>query len=140
MLPLLVPHMTLCDTSLAGHKIPKGTNIWGNVWGLHHNKEIWGDPDVFRPERYLDEKGNLVPADHPARVCNLTFGAGPRVCPGETFAMTRMFILLACMMKNFEFLTPKGQKMFDVRNITNGIVLASQPYKVILKVRNSDTP
>lgn len=34
----------------------QGTPLWVNVYSLHMNKELWGDPEVFRPERFLDEK------------------------------------------------------------------------------------
>ena len=136
VVPLAAPHKALCDTTLAGHRIPKGTEVWPNLWGLQHKEELWGDPEVFRPERYLDDDGDLVRADHPARVCMLTFSAGPRVCAGETFAMTRMFLLLAQMMKAFEVMSPEGQKPLHIHDLVSGDVLMAPPYQMILKLRN----
>lgn len=42
-----------------------------NLWGMHHDADIWGDPEVFRPERFLDCKGMLKKKD-----ITLPFGAG----------------------------------------------------------------
>ena len=41
--------------------------IWINVYNLHHNERYWDKPWDFIPERFLDEKGELVTADHPNR-------------------------------------------------------------------------
>jgi cytochrome P450 len=42
-----------------------------NVWSFHNDPDFWGDPEVFRPERLLDEKGQLLEKDY-----TLPFGAG----------------------------------------------------------------
>ena len=137
VVPLMIPHKSVCDTTLGGHMIPKGTPVWPNVWALHHNEDIWGDPYTFRPERFLDDQGQLVAADHPNRVCVLTFGAGPRVCVGEPFAMSRMFLILAHMMKYFQILPPNiAQPPFDCNNLINGIALMAPAFQVCLKSRN----
>lgn len=40
--------------------------------GLHNDVNKWGDPHVFRPERFLDERGRLsLKMDY-----SLPFGAG----------------------------------------------------------------
>ena len=139
VLPFAVPHESSCDTELCGYKIPKGTAIWPNVWGLAHDEDIWGDPFVFRPERYLDDKGCLVLADHPARKHNLTFGAGPRMCPGEMFALTRLFLIVAMTMQRFDILpatTLEEQPSCDCRDMVFGHILYPRKFQVRLVPRN----
>lgn len=31
-----------------------------SMWSVHYDKEHWGDPEVFRPERHLDDDGKLI--------------------------------------------------------------------------------
>ena len=130
IVPYAVPHMTTCNTELDGHIIPEGTMVWPNLWELHHDEKVWGDPFVFRPERYLDESGCLVAADHPVRKHNLVFSAGPRVCPGEVFAMSRMFLMLATLIQSFEILpgtTLAEQASCDCRDMVMGLVMMPPP-------------
>ncbi len=104
--PATGPHTPVTDTELPGIGIiPKGTFVSANIWTLHHDEEFWGDPDVLRPERFLDDDGQLVSPDHPNRKHLMPFGAGPRVCLGEVFAMTRLFLWTAAVINKFE-ITP----------------------------------
>ena len=32
-------------------KIPAGMNVQVDVWGLHHDSDLWEDPQTFEPER-----------------------------------------------------------------------------------------
>ncbi len=103
------PHTPICDAELPGHGIiPKGTLILTDLWALHHDEEFWQDPDTIRPERFLDEEGQLVPPDHPNRKHIMPFGAGPRVCLGEVFAMTRLFLWTAAVIGKFEITPAPG--------------------------------
>ncbi|KAG8223772.1 hypothetical protein J437_LFUL001492 [Ladona fulva] len=61
--PLGVPHAILgCskDVKLQGYILPKDARVILNLYGLHHDPKIWGDPDNFRPERFLDENGKHI--------------------------------------------------------------------------------
>jgi len=37
---------------------------------MHHDPDLWGDPEIFRPERFLKEDGQL------AKDISLPFGFG----------------------------------------------------------------
>jgi hypothetical protein len=49
-----------------------------NLWSFHNDADFWGDPQNFRPERFLDEKGQLLKANH-----SLPFGAGECFLPQD---------------------------------------------------------
>ncbi|KAJ6552794.1 benzoate para-hydroxylase [Mycena capillaripes] len=72
-LPRLVP---VGGMTFLGQSIPAGTEISVPAFTIQHYDDIWGDPDVFRPERWLEspEKRKYL-----SRYL-LTFGKGPRAC------------------------------------------------------------
>ncbi|ELT91469.1 hypothetical protein CAPTEDRAFT_37977, partial [Capitella teleta] len=62
---------------------------------MHLEEDFLGDPHAFRPERFLDDAGNVVSASHENRKHLMPFGAGTRVCVGEILGIGRLFLLLA---------------------------------------------
>ncbi len=98
---------TTTTTTLCGITIPANTQFYTNAWGVHHDKGFWGDPENFRPERFLDETDCLVLADDPKRRHLIPFGEGLRNCPGEQFAKSRLFLWLANTCKKFRIIPGK---------------------------------
>ena len=58
--PMAVPHRAMSDISVRGYRIPKGTMIWSILYHIMRDPEYWKDPDVFNPERFLDESGKVI--------------------------------------------------------------------------------
>nr|ATW72294.1 cytochrome p450 CYP3044A7 [Brachionus calyciflorus] len=86
------------DYEYNGMKIPKGM-VWSvPIWALHHDPEIYPEPDSFRPERF-DEKEKI----HRENVAFLPFGAGPRNCVGMRFALLEIKILLTSVLSKYSF-------------------------------------
>lgn len=59
----------------------------------------FGEPEQFRPERWLDERANGCP--HVAGA-SMPFGSGPRICPGRSLALLEMRVVLATLVRNFD--------------------------------------
>ena len=59
----------------------------------------FGDPDEFRPERWIDDAATGGAHDPSA---HMPFGSGPRICPGRSLALTEMKLLLAMLYGSFE--------------------------------------
>ena len=137
VVPLGVPHATTRECQLEGAMLPKGTNILANVWSLHHDEKFWGDPWQFRPERFLDDQGMVLLADHENRKHLMPFGAGSRVCVGEVFAMTRMFLYIASVLQHFMIKPAPGEKVTcDPRDYRLGVTLSPPDFKVSFVPRN----
>jgi cytochrome P450 len=58
-----------------GLTIPKDTNLWVNLWGIHHNDKAFKNPDEFNPYRFenlsSDDSRNFLSFISGARSCNL---------------------------------------------------------------------
>lgn len=97
--PLLLPHVTLTDTTLCGYRIPKDTIVFANTESVHLNPKCWENPTEFNPYRHIDHDGKLVTIQgnfYP-------FGAGRRVCAGETLAKVKLFLFVTWLFHKFTF-------------------------------------
>ena len=113
-----------------GYPIPKGTMVIPNIWAIHMDKEAWGDPEVFRPERFLKEDGSLGP-----RISSwLPFSTGRRVCVGEAVAKAELHIFLASIVQRYNFRAPDGVEM-DLNPPNKGLKVVPNPYKVLISKR-----
>ncbi|KAF7333320.1 Benzoate 4-monooxygenase [Mycena venus] len=64
------------------------------AWTIGHDSELWGDPDVFLPERWLEGKES--------RQYLLAFGKGPRACIGQNLAYIEMISVLATILLRYK--------------------------------------
>lgn len=116
LLPLSIPHKATADAEFMGYHVEKGTIMVANMISFHMDPDVWGDPENFRPERFLDEKGHLKKKDR-----TLPFGLGKRLCPGETFSRQNMFMYVAGLLQNFTFSAPEGSKLPDDNDFIPGL-------------------
>lgn len=132
------PHASIEDTTILNTAIPNGTPVIPLFSAVHHDEAFWGDPWVFRPDRFLTQDGNLVAADHPNRKHVLAFGAGPRVCVGEVFAMKRLFIFTTSIIQAFELQAGDVTVSCDPRLFATGNVLFPPDYVIKLLPRKRE--
>jgi cytochrome P450 len=105
------------------------TTVISSIWCLLHDKEHWGDPEAFRPERFLDEYGNFVKDEW-----MIPFGAGKRICLGEVMAKTSLFIFYTTLLQEFSFSLPAGEPQPSTLCVS-GITTAPQPFTVKITKR-----
>lgn len=90
----IAPRRTAEDRDVDGRTIPARTDTIVCIWSIHHDPAVWPDPDSFRPDRFL--------RDEPAgRYAWLPFGAGPRACIGQHFAMLEIVATVALLTRAF---------------------------------------
>ena len=56
----------------------------------------WGDGEVFRPQRFLDEAGKVTKDEH-----FIPFSVGKRQCLGETLAKTELFLFFTALVQQY---------------------------------------
>ncbi|HEX6957440.1 MAG TPA: cytochrome P450 [Ferrovibrio sp.] len=93
--------------------IPKGTNIIISPWLMHRHKLYWKNPDVFDPENFAPAQ-----AAQRRRYVYLPFGAGPRICIGQGFAMIEAVLILATLAQRLRFRLPPGVSIEPIGKIT----------------------
>jgi hypothetical protein len=64
---------------------------------ITHDPDIYPEPDVFKPERFLNPDGTL--RDDPTLAS--VFGFGKRVCPGKYFVDDTLFIVTSTVLSVF---------------------------------------
>ncbi|KIM19581.1 hypothetical protein M408DRAFT_31099 [Serendipita vermifera MAFF 305830] len=80
-MPIGIPHVNSQDEVVNGYLIKAGTLINVNAGFILNDPRVWGDPENFRPERFLTGEAKSLP--DPLVV---TFGYGTRVYPGMHLA------------------------------------------------------
>ncbi|MEO7108689.1 MAG: cytochrome P450 [Rhodoferax sp.] len=98
----IMSRRTTAPIVVDGWHIPKGAMLRITPWVLHHDERWFEHAHNFCPERFLDgappiPKGAWMP-----------FGAGPRVCLGQHFAMMEMTLLSAMLLQRFALALPEG--------------------------------
>lgn len=78
---------------VAGYELPKRTIVLLCPYAQHRRPDVWPDPERFDPERFRPE---AEAQRH--KLAWLPFGAGPRVCIGNHFAMMEAQLVLAVML------------------------------------------
>ncbi|CAF1592583.1 unnamed protein product [Adineta steineri] len=87
-----------CDYQLGDYQIPKGTIVNVSVYPIHHDPDVWPDPEKFIPERFLpSEKAKRHPMTY------LPFGDGPRNCIGMRFALLEAKLGIVKALRAVEF-------------------------------------
>jgi cytochrome P450 len=84
------------DDVYNNHHIPKGTVVVSFYYGLHRDPKHWQAPTAFQPARFTGE------AEKNTKKVFYPFGAGPRLCIGNNFAMAEMSIFLQAFLKRFD--------------------------------------
>jgi cytochrome P450 len=87
------------DAHVGGHLVPAGTTAMVNMWAIAHDAALWTEPELFRPERFMEEDVSVLGSD--LRLA--PFGAGRRVCPGKMLALATVHLWLAQLVQQFEW-------------------------------------
>lgn len=130
IVPLALPRFTTKNTNLNGYDIEKDTTVYFNLYSVSHDKDFWGDPEVFRPSRFLNKDGRLdkVKCSHV-----IPFGLGRRRCAGENLAKMQAFTFFVTIMHRCSFEKPEGV-LYDLEP-TIGLVYKPKSFKVLVGER-----
>ena len=108
-----------------------GTVFFYSIYSFHHDPKYWGDPEVFRPERFLSSDGNSILKKDQF----IPFGFGKRVCMGESLARAELFIFYTMIIQSLKICLPKKQKNPDPEHYHAGVTKTPSPFFVRIESR-----
>ncbi|KAH7931866.1 cytochrome P450 1A4 [Rhipicephalus sanguineus] len=131
--PLGLPHKTCTETTVGDVVIPKDTGILYNIYGVNHDPKLWEQPEEFRPERFLDTATGKVRQDKGPLI---TFGVGPRKCPGEKLAHVQMFYVLVRLMQRLSCSASGKPSDVNLNGSGSSMLLLAEKQNIVLTRRN----
>ena len=109
---------------------------------MNWNPKIWEDPMEFKPEKFLNRKGNNGDDQEgfdfditgSREIKMMTFGAGRRICPGYGLAILHLEYLVANLLWGFEWKKVEGDEV-DLSEKQEFAIVMKNPLKVHLSPR-----
>jgi cytochrome P450 len=89
------------DDELGGYHIRKGTTLLIPIFHFHWGEKWWPEPEKFDPDRFLPDR-------RPPPEIYFPFGAGPRTCIGNQFALQELIIMTVAFLKRLRFRPAEG--------------------------------
>jgi cytochrome P450 len=128
MHPVLAEFMrTVRDSfTLQGYTIPAGVTVAASILMLHRRPDLYPEPQVFRPERFLERR--FAPNEFAA------FGGGHRHCLGAAFAMNELKVVLGTLLPRVELRPGSPRPLRPVRRNATIAPEAGAPLVVGRKV------
>ena len=90
-----IPRVASEDTQIGRYQAKKGTMIMIAPWTTHRHHALWPHPDRFDPDRFMRDE--IIPGSY------MPFGLGPRICVGAAFATIESGLMLARLVRRYDF-------------------------------------
>ena len=101
--PSGIEHVTREEIQLGGFTIPRGAMVVSLLMAVHMDEKYFPEPEVFRPERFLDKQGCVKPSRF-----LMPFSVGKRSCLGEALARAELFLFLTGLLQRHSLRFPDG--------------------------------
>ncbi|WP_127845587.1 cytochrome P450 [Psychroflexus aestuariivivens] len=89
----------IAEDEFKGFQVSPNTNLLFSIFEIHRSDKYWENAKQFQPERFQnDEKVSSF---------YFPFGAGPRKCIGNNFAMYEIILVLNRLLKDFKIIKVK---------------------------------
>jgi cytochrome P450 len=102
----MIDRMAVADDRVGDLAIPRGSTVIVYVYGAHHARRHWQDPEAFDTERFTKANDKLR-----TPFTFLPFGGGPRGCIGGNYAMLQILMILSELLRKYDFQLVPGQRI-----------------------------
>jgi cytochrome P450 len=100
----MIDRMAVADDRVGEVEIPRGSMVIVYVYGAHHARRYWQNPENFDTDRFTKENEKVR-----APFTYLPFGGGPRGCIGGNYAMLQILMILSDLLRKYDFQLSPGQ-------------------------------
>ena len=90
--------------------------VWPVSYAMQRSPDLWVSPDSFIPERWLVKEGDPL---FPIKGAWRPFEFGPRHCIGIELAMIETKVIMALMLRSFDFMV--AYKELDAEDAKAGL-------------------
>ncbi|MGF6883576.1 cytochrome P450 [Nocardia sp. GAS34] len=101
------------DVELGGYRIPRGMSVMFSPYSVQRDPRWFTDPQKFDPDRWSPERASEIPRD-----AIVQFGAGPRKCIGDVFAVVEATMALATIAAGWRLRAMPGAQVEQVATST----------------------
>ncbi len=108
-----MPRVALKDTVIGGRKVKRGALVMIAPWTLHRHKRYWQNPDAFDPDRFTGAREKDI-----ADGVYIPFGLGPHTCVGAGFAQVEATLIMAELVRRFDFEALEPHKVRPAARLT----------------------
>ncbi|XP_050148785.1 cytochrome P450 78A7 [Malus sylvestris] len=110
--------LSTSDVQLSnGMVVPTNTTAMVNMWAITHDPNIWEDPLVFKPERFLKSEGGTDMDVRGGDLRLAPFGAGRRACPGKTLGLVTVSLWVAKLVHHFTWVQDVADSPVDLSEV-----------------------
>ena len=103
----------LSNCEIGGYPIPKGATLAMFQWSVHRDPRFFDRPEEFIPERWDKDFAKTLP-----RCAYFPFGAGSRLCIGNSFAQAEVPLVLAAIVQKFQLQLVPGHRVATAASLT----------------------
>ncbi|XBH81662.1 hypothetical protein VPH35_107183 [Triticum aestivum] len=108
----ILPHAAAGENGAAldGFTVPKEVAVNFTLGDMAMDRKVWPDPTRFRPERFLaGGEGEDLDLTGSKEIKMIPFGAGRRMCPGIDISLLHVNLLVATMVRAFQWSEVPGE-------------------------------
>jgi cytochrome P450 len=118
--------LALAEDQLGPCRVPQGGIVFILPYLVHRHPAFWDEPEAFQPERFGPEASKARP-----RLAYLPFGAGPRQCIGNHFALLEAHLILTMTAQRYRFRLVPGHPVVPKPLVTlrprDGVPMTVEP-------------
>lgn len=104
----IIERRVIEEDVIGGYMLPAGSAVVISPYALHRHPDFWERPEQFDPSRF----------ESPPPAAYIPFGAGPRFCIGNEFAMLEAQLVTVMVMQAFQLRLVPGHPVEPLPDIT----------------------